>query len=340
MRVLITGGAGFIGSHLVDRHLAEGDDVVVIDDFSTGSRANLAHHATDRLTVIEGRVEDRPAFDQAFVGPELVYHLAATVGVFEVLRRPLDALRTNLKASEEVFERAAELGIRTVFTSTSEVYGKNDRNGLSETDDSVFGSTSISRWLYALSKATDEFMALAYFRERGLPVSVARLFNTTGSRQTGAYGMVAPRFVRQALAGEPLIVFGDGSQTRCFTNVFDVVEALVRLGRSPAAIGEVVNIGQPSEISIRALAELVRAQVGSSSPIEYLDYESAYGAGFEDMRRRVPDVAKLLRLTGFAPATPLATTIDQIIQAIRAETAAAVRTGAVELGGPGPATGR
>lgn len=352
MRVLITGGAGFIGSHLVDRHLAEGDEVVVIDDFSTGSRANLAHHSTDRLTVIEGRVEDRPSFDRAFEGAELVYHLAATVGVFEVLRRPLDALRTNLKASEEVFERSAELGIRTVFTSTSEVYGKNDRDGLSETDDSIFGSTSVARWLYALSKATDEFMALAYFRERGLPITVARLFNTTGSRQTGAYGMVAPRFVRQALAGDPLIVFGDGSQTRCFTNVFDVVESLVRLGRSDEALGEVVNIGQPSEISIQALAELIRAQVGSSSTIEHLDYNSAYGAGFEDMRRRVPDVSKLRRLTGFVPATPLATTIGQIIAAIRAETSpsgpdraaesrgSAERSGAAERGGSELATGR
>ena len=330
MRVLITGGAGFIGSHLVDRHLAEHDDVVVIDDFSTGSPANLAHLADlapGRLTIIEGRVEDRASFERAFEGAQLVYHLAARVGVFEVLRRPLDALQTNLRASEAVFERSAELGIRTVFTSTSEVYGKNDRNGLSETDDSIFGSTSISRWLYALSKATDEFMALAYFRERGLPISVARLFNTTGSRQTGAYGMVAPRFVRQALAGDPLIVFGDGSQTRCFTNVHDVVESLVRLGRTDAALGEVVNIGQPSEISILALAELIRAQVGSSSTIEHLDYDSAYGAGFEDMRRRVPDVSKLLGLTGFVPATPLATTIDQIISAIRAETGSELATG-------------
>ena len=330
MRVLITGGAGFIGSHLVDRHLAEGDEVVVIDDFSTGSRANLAHLdelGPGRLTVIEGRVEDRASFERAFEGAQLVYHLAARVGVFEVLRRPLDALQTNLRASEAVFERSAELGIRTVFTSTSEVYGKNDRNGLSETDDSIFGSTSISRWLYALSKATDEFMALAYFRERGLPISVARLFNTTGSRQTGAYGMVAPRFVRQALAGDPLIVFGDGSQTRCFTTVHDVVESLVRLGRTDAALGEVVNIGQPSEISILALAELIQAQVGSSSTIEHLDYDSAYGAGFEDMRRRVPDVSKLLGLTGFVPATPLATTIDQIISAIRAETGSELATG-------------
>ena len=330
MRVLITGGAGFIGSHLVDRHLAQGDDVAVIDDFSTGSPANLAHldHlAPGRLTVIEGRVEDRPLFERAFAGAELVYHLAARVGVFEVLRRPLDALQTNLRASEAVFERSAELGIRTVFTSTSEVYGKNLRNGLSETDDSIFGSTSISRWLYALSKATDEFMALAYFRERGLPITVARLFNTTGSRQAGAYGMVAPRFVRRALAGDPLIVFGDGSQTRCFTNVHDVVEALIRLGQTDAALGEVVNIGQPSEISILALAELIRTQAGSSSTIEHLDYDSAYGAGFEDMHRRVPDVSKLLRLTGFVPATPLATTIDQIITAIRAESGSELATG-------------
>lgn len=315
MRVLITGGAGFIGSHLVDRHVAEGDDVIVVDDLSTGNVRNLEHHDPSRVCLKVGRAEDPGILDPAFEGVELVYHLAATVGVFEVLRRPLDALHSNIRASDAVFERAAERGIRTVFASTSEVYGKNDRDLLRETDDSIFGSTSVSRWLYGISKAADEFLALAFCREKNLPVTVVRLFNTTGPRQSGAYGMVLPRFVRQAKRGEAITVFGDGSQTRCFTNVHDVVEALMRLARLPEAVGEVVNIGQPGEISIIALAELVRSVCDSSSPIEYVAYEQAYGGGFEDMRRRVPDVSKLLALTGFVPRTSLEETIRQIIDA-------------------------
>jgi UDP-glucose 4-epimerase len=233
--------------------------------------------------------------------------------VFEVIRRPLSTLLSNIRASEQVFERAAERGIRTVFTSTSEVYGKNDADRLRENDDSIFGSTQKVRWTYAISKAADEFIALAYFRERGYPVTIARLFNTTGPRQTGAYGMVVPRFVRQALSGEPLTVHGDGTQTRCFTNVFDVVEALTRLASTEAAIGQVVNIGQPSEVSIEDLAVLVRDLAGSRSEIRHIPYDDAYGLGFEDMRRRVPDVSLLARLTGFSPDTPLEETIRQII---------------------------
>ena len=314
MRVLITGGAGFIGSHLVDRHVAQGDEVIVIDDLSTGDRRNLEQHE-DRVRLIVGRVEDPAILDPAFDGIELVYHLAATVGVFEVLRRPLDAMHSNLQATDAVFERAALRGVRTVFASTSEVYGKNDRDALQETDDSIFGATSVSRWLYGISKAADEFLALAYQRERDLPVTIVRLFNTTGPRQSGAYGMVLPRFVRQARQGAKLTVFGDGSQTRCFTNVHDVVESLMRLAGTPEAIGEVVNIGQPSEISILSLAELVRDVCASSSEIEYVAYEQAYGHGFEDMRRRVPDVSKLRRLTGYVPQTTIRETIAQILAA-------------------------
>ena len=319
MRVLITGGAGFIGSHLVDRYLAEGDDVVVVDDFSTGSHDNLAHHRTSSLTVVTGKAEDRAVLDRAFVGIDLVYHLAAAVGVFEILRRPLECLRTNLDATEAVFERATREGIRTVFTSTSEVYGKNGKAMLKETDDSIYGPTTASRWLYAVSKATDEFLALATHREYGFPVTIVRLFNTTGPRQTGAYGMVVPRMIQQALAGEPLTVFGDGRQTRCFTNVHDVVEALVRLSNTPAAIAQVVNVGQPSEISIQELAEVIRRITGSSSPIEHVPYGVAYEPGFEDMHRRVPDVGLLRELTGYVPETPLETTIEEIVAAVRAE---------------------
>ena len=312
-RVLVTGGAGFVGSHLVDRCIADGHEVVVVDDLSTGSRRNLAHLAEGRVTFIEGSVEDTFVLERAMEGVDLIFHLAAAVGVFEVIRRPLSTLLNNIRASEQVFEFGSERGIRTVFTSTSEVYGKNDADRLREDDDSIFGSTQKVRWTYAISKAADEFIALAFHRERNFPVTIARLFNTTGPRQSGSYGMVVPRFVRQALNGEPMTIHGDGNQTRCFTNVFDCVEALTRLARTDAAIGHVVNVGQPSELSIRELAELVRDLAGSRSEIRYVPYDEAYGLGFEDMRRRVPDVSFLSRLTGFAPDTPLAVTIGQII---------------------------
>jgi UDP-glucose 4-epimerase len=318
MRVLVTGGAGFIGSHLVDRHLAVGDEVVVIDDFSTGSRQNLRHHDTSKLTVVEGRVEDPRVLDEAFIDIDLVYHLAAAVGVFEILRRPLDSLRTNLDASEAIFERATRSAVRTIFTSTSEVYGKNGKAPLAEGDDSIYGPTTAHRWLYAVSKSTDEFLALAHHRERGFPVTIVRLFNTTGPRQSGAYGMVMPRFVHQAMTGQPLTVYGTGMQTRCFTNVADVVESLVRLAGTPAAIGQVVNIGQPAEISMNDLAEQVRAVVGSTSEVVHVPYDEAYEPGFEDMRRRVPDVRKLQGLIGYVPATPLEVTIRQLLAALAA----------------------
>jgi UDP-glucose 4-epimerase len=327
MRVLITGGAGFIGSHLVDRHLAEGDEVIVVDDFSTGTPRNLAHQESSHLTIVVGKVEDPRVLDEAFVQIDLVYHLAAAVGVFEILRRPLESLRTNLDSTEAIFERATRAGVRTVFTSTSEVYGKNGKASLRETDDSIYGPTTASRWLYAVSKATDEFLALANHREYGFPVTIVRLFNTTGPRQTGAYGMVVPRFVQQAMAGAPMTVFGDGSQTRCFTNVHDVIEALVRIGRTPAAIGRVVNIGQPAEISILDLATRIREVTGSASEIELVPYHVAYEPGFEDMRRRVPDVSLLRELTGYAPDTALETTIMQIISSTKDEFAGSLVSG-------------
>ncbi|MGD0861187.1 MAG: NAD-dependent epimerase/dehydratase family protein [Candidatus Limnocylindrales bacterium] len=313
MRVLVTGGAGFVGSHLVDAHVARGDDVVVVDDLSTGRMENIAAHvAGGRIRFHQGKAEDSAVLGPAFEGVDLVYHLAAAVGVFQILQYPLASIRTNLEASSAVFERAAARSVRTVFTSTSEVYGKNVSDALKEDDDTIYGPTKVRRWLYAVSKATDEFLALAYHQELGLPVTVVRLFNTTGPRQTGAYGMVVPRFVRQAIEGQPLTVYGDGGQLRCFTNVHDVVAALMALAATPAAIGEVVNVGNPREISIRDLASLVCKIVGSNSPVQLIDYESAYGEGFEDMRRRVPDVSRLRSLIGFVPTTPLEETIEGI----------------------------
>jgi UDP-glucose 4-epimerase len=319
MRVLITGGAGFIGSHLVDHHLEHGDEVVVIDDFSTGSRHNLRQRSERKVVLVEGRVEDPRVLDEAFLRIDLVYHLAAAVGVFEILRRPLDALRTNLDATEAIFERATHQGVRTIFTSTSEVYGKNGEASLSEKSDSIYGPTTASRWLYAVSKATDEFLALAHHREHGFPVTIARLFNTTGPRQSGAYGMVVPRFVHQAMNGEPLTVFGSGQQTRCFTHVADVVDSLTGLAACDASIGEVVNVGRPAEISINDLAEMVVSITGSSSEIVHVPYDLAYEPGFEDMRRRVPDVTRLHELLGRVPETPLEVTIREIIDWIAAD---------------------
>ncbi len=320
MRVLVTGGAGFIGSHLVDAHLARGDEVVVVDDLSTGRLANIEGHVSaGRIRFLQGKAEDPAVIGPAFDGVELVYHLAAAVGVFTILQHPLASLRTNLDASSAVFERAALTGARTVFASTSEVYGKNESDSLKETDDTTYGATAFSRWLYAVSKATDEFMALAYYEEMALPVTAVRLFNTTGPRQTGAYGMVVPRFVRQALSGQPLTVFGDGTQMRCFTNVADVVAAMIALAEAPAAVGHVVNIGNPREISIRDLAALVVRLTGSSSQIQLIDYSEAYDKGFEDMRRRVPNVDLLRSLVGFAPETPLEETIAEIAREIGAE---------------------
>ena len=313
MRVLVTGGAGFVGSHLIDALVARGDEIVVVDDLSTGRLVNIEGHvAAGHVRFTEGKAEDPALMDRAFEGVDLVYHLAAAVGVFNILDHPLASLRTNLDASSAVFERAAAAGVRTVFTSTSEVYGKNTSDALREDDDTIYGPTKVQRWLYAVSKATDEFLALAYQRELGLPVTVVRLFNTTGPRQTGAYGMVVPRFVQQAMDGEPLTVFGDGSQRRCFTNVHDVVAALLALAETPAAVGQVVNVGNPREISIGDLAALICRLVGSPSTVELVDYERAYGAGYEDMKRRVPEVSLLRQLVGFVPATPLEETIKEI----------------------------
>jgi UDP-glucose 4-epimerase len=320
-RALVTGGAGFIGSHLVERLIERGDAVTVLDDLSTGRRANLAAvEDHPRLTLIVGSVLDAELVERVVRQSEVVYHLAAAVGVDWVLRHPLRSLETNIRGTEHVLRACAQAAAdrRVLIASTSEVYGKNDKDALSEDDDRVLGAARLSRWFYASAKAIDEAFALAYWQERGLPVTVVRLFNTVGPRQTGRYGMVVPRFVRWALRNEPLRVFGDGQQTRCFTNVRDVVHALMALMATPSAAGEIFNIGQPNEIRIIDLARRVIELAESRSEIKLVAYhaEEAYGeraAGYEDMRRRVPDASKLYAYTGFRPTIGLDQTLREVI---------------------------
>jgi UDP-glucose 4-epimerase len=318
VRALVTGGAGFVGSHLAERLLADGEEVWVLDDLSTGSRHNVAHLSDHpRLHFVEGSVLDRALVDELVPACDITYHLAAAVGVRHIIEQPRRSIEVNLRGTEHVLAAAAPGRRRVILASTSEVYGKNTAGPLREDADSVLGATSVTRWLYAITKAADECLALAYARELELPVVILRLFNTIGPRQTGQYGMVVPRFARQALRGEPITIYGDGSQTRCFTYVDDAVAAIRALATHPAAPGEVFNVGQGRETSIEALAYLVRDLAGSASPVVKVPYAEAYGAGFEDMQRRVPDVSKLQRFTGFVPATPLEEAVGRILAYLR-----------------------
>jgi UDP-glucose 4-epimerase len=304
--VLVTGGAGFIGSHLVERLLADGKCVVVLDDLSTGSLDNLAAVKTHpQLRVITGKVSACAELPELVAQAESVYHLAAAVGVELVVKSPIHTIETNLRETEVLLHAAADVGTPVLLASTSEVYGKSQKEAFSEDDDLLIGPPTQARWSYACSKLMDEFLALACAQEKQLPVVIARLFNTVGPRQTGRYGMVLPRFIASARAGEPLRVFGDGLQTRCFSFVGDTVEALVRLQSTPAARGEIINIGGTEETSIRALAEAVIAALGSRSRVELMPYHEAYAPGFDDMRRRRPVVDKLARVIGFRPQTTL-----------------------------------
>ncbi len=306
MRSLVTGGAGFIGGHLVEHLLARGDRVVVLDDLSTGSLTNLeAVSDHPRLDVVIGSVLDPTTLGRAVSRVDRVFHLAAAVGVKLIVEHPLAGLRTNVHGTENVLMTCTEAGIPLVLASTSEIYGKNTADRLSEDADRILGSALTARWSYAAAKGIDESFAKAYHDEYGLQVAIARLFNTVGPRQKGRYGMVVPNLVGQALRGDPLTVFGDGQQTRCFSSVHDVVPALVRLSEEPHAIGEAVNLGGAREISILALANLVLEVTGSDSPIVLVPYSTAYGEGYEDMRRRVPDNRKAAGLIGFDPATSI-----------------------------------
>jgi UDP-glucose 4-epimerase len=311
-KMLVTGGAGFIGSHLVERLLADGHEVTVLDDLSTGRLENLAPmRSHPRLEVIVAKVSDRRDLPEMVAQSRCVYHLAAAVGVELVMTSGLRTIETNLRETEAILDAASGKAVPILLTSTSEVYGKSQQEAFSEEDDLLIGPPHLSRWSYACSKLMDEFLALAHAKEYGTPVIIARLFNTVGPRQTGQYGMVLPRFIEAAKRGEPLRVFGDGRQTRCFCAVQDTVEALVRLQACPTARGEIFNVGSTEEVSIGRLATMVISHFQSSSSIEFIPYDKACPPGFQDMMRRKPVTAKLGKYVGFQPSTPLSEIIRQ-----------------------------
>jgi UDP-glucose 4-epimerase len=314
VRALITGGAGFIGSHLAERLLRDGDEVIVLDNLSTGSIENIAHlKKRPAFSYTIDSVTNEPLLAELVDRSDVVFHLAAAVGVKLIVEQPVHTIETNVHGTEVVLKHANKKKKLVFIASTSEVYGKSSDVPFCENADLVLGPTAKHRWAYACSKLIDEFLALAYWKEKKLPVVIVRLFNTVGPRQTGQYGMVLPTFVRQALFGLPLTVFGDGTQSRSFTYVDDVVDALVKLARERRAVGEVFNIGNTEEVTIRALAELVREIAGSRSPIRYVPYDEAYERGFEDMPRRVPDISKIAQLIGYRPKVPLDEMIRRVI---------------------------
>jgi len=318
MRVLITGGAGFVGSHLSEALLERGDEVFIIDNLSTGSMENVVHlktHARFHYTI--DTVANEPVLAELIDRCDIVVHLAAAVGVKLIVEQPVHTIETNVHGTEVVLKLANKKKKLVLIASTSEVYGKSTDVPFREDADLVLGPTTKHRWAYACSKMIDEFLALAYWKERKLPVIVVRLFNTVGPRQTGQYGMVIPNFVRQALAGQPITVFGDGTQSRSFTYVGDVVRAMVALINEPRAVGQVFNIGNGNEITIRDLAAKVKSMTGSASDIVTIPYDQAYEAGFEDMPRRVPDISRIRELIGYAPTVELDETLAKVIEHFR-----------------------
>jgi UDP-glucose 4-epimerase len=315
MRYLITGGAGFVGSHLAEALLAEGHEVWAFDDLSTGAAENVSGlRSNPKFRLVVDTLFSAPHVAELIDQADVVFHLAASVGVFQIVESPVRTIETNIRGTEIVLFNAAKKKKLTVVASTSEVYGKSAKVPFSEEDDCVIGPSSKGRWSYAASKLVDEFLALSYFKERKVPTVVVRLFNTVGPRQTGRYGMVIPRFVRQALEGGPLTVFGDGNQSRCFGWVGDVVGALLKLSREPRAYGQVFNVGNDREISIGALARLIRDRINPAVRIEQIPYERAYEAGFEDMLRRVPDLTKIKSLIGYQPTLGVEQIVDKVIE--------------------------
>ena len=316
MRALITGGAGFIGSHLADHLINRGDQVVLLDDLSTGRLVNIDHLA-DRADCefVLGSILNADLVDHVVSRVDVVYHLAAAVGVNLIVEKPLESLMTNIRGTETVVEKAHKYDKRFIVTSTSEIYGKNISDSLSEDDDRILGSPLKSRWSYSEAKAIDEILAYTYWREKGLETVIVRLFNTVGPRQTGSYGMVIPRFVGQALRDQPITVFGDGSQTRCFCHVIDIIEGLVALSEHADAMGRVFNLGGREEISIASLAQRIVDLTGSESKVEFIPYDEAYEEGFEDMARRVPNTSRAGQLVGFEPSIGL----DDIIRSVVAD---------------------
>jgi UDP-glucose 4-epimerase len=313
MRILVTGGAGFIGSHLCERLVSDGHIVTVIDNFSTGSASNLVNlNGSANFILVEGSILDTNVLKPLIDGADYVFHLAAAVGVFNIVNNPLASLLTNIRGTENVLEAAHVTKTPVFLTSSSEVYGKNISDSLRESDDRILGSPITLRWSYSEAKAIDESLAYAYFIEKQLEIRIVRFFNTVGPRQLGAYGMVVPRFVKAALANEPITIYGNGNQTRCFAHVYDVVDAVIAIAFAENTIGKVINIGNNFEISINELAKKIIGETNSISEIVYVPYEEAYGDGFEDMERRVPNIDLINQLVSWKPKRDLSTMISDI----------------------------
>jgi UDP-glucose 4-epimerase len=311
MRVFITGGAGFIGSHLADHYVTAGDAVTILDNFSTGSTSNIAH-LEGKMTTIDGDIRNIELVESLTKDADLVLHMAAALGVNTILESPLESMSTNITGSEVVLNAAAKFNKRIIIASTSEIYGKNPKQPLSEIDDRVVGAPQKIRWTYSDAKAIEEAMAFALHQEKKLPVTTVRLFNTVGPRQTGRYGMVVPRFVHAAIKNEPITIYGDGTQSRVFCHVADAVQAIATMAATDSTIGDVYNVGGTGEVTIKQLAELVLATMGSQSPITYTPYSEAYPAGFEDIQRRVPDISKVKSAINWEPTKDLKQIINDI----------------------------
>ena len=311
MRVFITGGAGFIGSHLADHYVAAGDQVTILDNFSTGSKTNIAH-LEGKVTTVDGDIRNIELVESLIKDADLVLHMAAALGVNTILESPLQSMSTNITGSEVVLNAAAKFNKRIIIASTSEIYGKNPKQPLSETDDRVVGAPQKIRWTYSDAKAIEEAMAFALYQEKKLPVTTVRLFNTVGPRQTGRYGMVVPRFVHAALKNEPITIYGDGTQSRVFCHVVDAVQAIANMAATDLTIGDVYNVGGTGEVTIKQLAEQVLSVTGSHSEISYTAYSDAYPAGFEDIKRRVPDISKIKSAINWIPTKNLKQIISDI----------------------------